>query len=253
MQTFTLKQIADRNGVSKSTVKAYASRNGYKPVDTTGNAYKYPADLMAVITEKYGEPANSKKLFSEAVANAESKHADAPAKQVDALTKRVDQLIDFAGWWAELDDQRIVPVDVYRYILGSKIVRTDKESIKLLSYFGGFSLNPMNNRLKRAVTNGTFNYFAHRLHHITKDPANEYVLLARWHKYSDKNKHLVVKLLDESLSKKFKSYREFKSGGSGGRPLDDKKAESATGSEEPVAERCNSALLASQNDKEMEV
>ena len=249
LQTFTLKEIADRNGVSKSVVKGYASRNGYKPVDTTGTAYRYPADLMAVITEKYGEPAHSKKLFDEAVANAES-------KQDDALTERIDQLIDYAGWWSELDDQRIVPVDVYRYMLGSKVVRNDKESIKLLSYFGGFSLNPANLRLKHTVTNGAFNYFAHRLHHITKEPANEYVLLARWHKYSDKNKHVVVQLLDESLSKKFKSYREFKAdrfGGSGGVKPHVKKADSASGSTEPVAERCKSALLASQNDKEMEV
>ena len=116
MQTFTLKQIADRNGVSKSTVKGYAERNGYKPVDSTGTAYRYPADLMAVITEKYGEPANSKKLFNQAVANAKS-------VRDDALVKRVDQLIDYAGWWSELDDQRMVPVYFYRFILSDKSVQ----------------------------------------------------------------------------------------------------------------------------------
>lgn len=249
LQTFTLKEIADRNGVSKSVVKGYAARNGYKPVDTTGTAYKYPADLMAVITEKYGEPANSKKLFDEAVANTES-------KQNDALVERIDQLIDYAGWWAELDDQRIVPVDVYRYVLGSATVRNDAESIKLLSFFGGFSLNPTNQRLARAVSDGAFKFFAQRLHHITKEPANEYVLLARWHNYSDKNKHVVVQLLDKSLSKKFESYREFKAdsfrGPGGGKPHV-KKADSASGSTEPVAERCKSALLANQKKKGMEV
>lgn len=248
-QMFTLKEIADRNGVSKSVVKGYASRNGYKPVDTSGTTYKYPADLMAAIAEKYGEPANSKKLFNDAVENANS-------KQNDALAERIDQLIDYAGWWAELDDQRIVPVDVYRYLLGSKIVRNDKESIKLLSFFGGFSLNPMNHRLKHAVNDGIFKFFASRLHHITKEPADEYVLLARWHKYSDKDKHLVAKLLDESLSKKFKSYRDFKADsfqGAGGSPLANKKADSASGSREPGKERSTSALLAPSKDKEMEV
>lgn len=249
MQTFTLKEIADRNGVSKSTVKAYAGRNGYKPVDTTGTAYRYPADLMDVISQKYGEQANSKKLFDDAVANAES-------KQDGTLAEQIDQLIDYASWWSELDDQRIVPVDVYRYILGSKTVRNDEKSIKLLSFFGGFSLNPTNRRLKRAVSDGTFKFFAYRLRHITKEPADEYVLLARWHKYSDNNKHLVVQLLDKSLSKKFKTYRDFKADsfqGAGGSPLAVKKAESATGSEEPDAERCNSALLANQKKKGMEV
>ena len=66
MQGFTLKEIADRNGVSKSTVKAYTLRHGIKPIDTSGNTYLYPEDLMEIIAKKYAEPAHSAELFKQA-------------------------------------------------------------------------------------------------------------------------------------------------------------------------------------------
>ena len=67
LQGFTLKQIADRNHISKSTVKSFAATHGFKPIDKSGNAYIYSDELMAVVTEKYGEPANSAKLFNQEV------------------------------------------------------------------------------------------------------------------------------------------------------------------------------------------
>lgn len=253
MQTFTLKEIADRNGVSKSVVKGYAGRNGYKPVDTTGTAYRYPADLMAVIAEKYGEPANSKKLFDEAVANTESKQDDTVAKRVDGLTERVDQLIDFASWWAQLDDQRTVPVYFYRFILDDKSIRNDKRTIKIVAYFGNFSLNPKNARLRDAVANGAFKSLVRWVYTMLWKPADIYQSIQRWNKFSSSGKQHFVKYLDDRLSKNYKSYRDFKSGGSGGGKPHAKKADSAPGSSEPVATRCKSALLASQEDEEKEV
>lgn len=249
MQTFTLKQIADRNGVSKSTVKAYASRNGYKPVDTTGSAYKYPADLMAVITEKYGEPANSKKLFNQAVANAKS-------VRDDALVKRVDQLIDYAGWWSELDDQRMVPVYFYRFILSDKSVQNDKRAVKIMAYFGGFSLDPKNDRLRDAVASGAFKSLVNWIYNMMRKPTDVYQSIYRWNKFSNDGKVRSIEILDDKLSKNYANYRAFNTGsnqGAGGSPLAVKKAESATSSEEPDAERCNSALLANQKKKGMEV
>lgn len=253
MQTFTLKEIADRNGVSKSVVKGYAGRNGYKPVDTTGTAYRYPADLMAVIAEKYGEPANSKKLFDEAVANTESKQDDTVAKRVDGLTERVDQLIDFASWWTQLDDQRTVPVYFYRFVLTDKSIRNDKRAVKIMAYFGDFSLNPNNNHLHDAVTDGAFKSLVTWVYNMLRKPSDVYQSIQRWNKFSTSGKQHFVKYLDDRLSKNYKSYRDFESGGSGGVKPHVKKADSASGSTEPVAERCKSALLASQNDKEMEV
>lgn len=246
MQTFTLKQIADRNGISKSTVKGYAERNGYKPVDTAGTAYRYPADLMAVITEKYGELANSKKLFNQAVANAKS-------VRDDALVKRIDQLIDFASWWAQLDDQRTVPVYFYRFILDDKSIRNDKRTIKIVAYFGNFSLNPKNARLRDAVANGAFKSLVRWVYTMLWKPADIYQSIQRWNKFSSSGKQHFVKYLDDRLSKNYKSYRDFKSGGSGGGKPHAKKADSAPGSSEPVATRCKSALLANQKKKEKEV
>lgn len=245
-----MREIAEHNGVSKSTVKAYALRHGIKPVDTSGNAYLYPEDLMEIIADKYAEPAHSAELFKQAENSAE----------LTNLEKRVAQLTEYVGWWSELDDQRLVPLYIYRLMFNSKAVRTEPGTVKLMTYFGRFSLNPANDQLKLAVGNGAFNYFVRRLHHITKEPADGYALLSRWNKYSDKNKHIVIQLLDESLSKKFKSYHDFKTGsssgsnqGAGGSPLAIEKAISATGSRESDATRCKNALLADKKNKEMEM
>ena len=256
MQTFTLKEIADRNGVSKSTVKAYAGRNGYKPVDTTGTAYKYPADLMTVIAEKYGESANSKKLFNEAVANVESKQDDTVAKQIGGLTERVDQLIDFASWWAQLDDQRMVPVYFYRFVFDDAAIRANKRTAKIVAYFGSFSLNPTNKQLRNAVTTGAFKSLVKWVYVMLWKPADIYEAIRKWNKFNRAGKTRFVQILDNKLSKYYESYREFKpsvSGGTGGgKPLDEN-ADSAPGSSEPGAERCKTALLAPTKNKEMEV
>lgn len=256
MQEFTLKEIADRNGVSKSIVKGYAGRHGIKPVDTSGTTYKYPADLMTIIAEKYGEPVHSKKLFDDAMKNTESKHTDAPVKQVAALTKRVNQLIDYAGWWSELDDQRMVPVYFYRFILSDKSVQNDKRAVKIMAYFGGFSLDPKNDRLRDAVASGAFKSLVNWIYNMMRKPADVYQSIYRWNKFSNDGKVRSIEILDDRLSKNYESYRDFNNGsnqGAGGKPLANKKAESATGSNEPNTERCNSALLASDKDKEMEM
>lgn len=249
MQEFTLKEIADRNGVSKSTVKAYTLRHGIKPVDTSGSAYKYPEDLMTIIADKYAEPANSKKLFDDAIANTESKHTDAPVKQVDALTKRVDQLIDFASWWAQLDDQRMVPMYFYRFILRDKAIRTDKRTTKIMAYFGDFSLDPRNKQLRDAVTSGTFRSFVGWVYKMLWKPTDIYMAIQKWNKFSSDGKTRFVQILDDKLSKHYENYCDFKTGGAGGRPLAEIKADSATGSDEPDGARCKSALLAPSKDK----
>lgn len=249
MQEFTLREIAERAGVSKSTVKAYTLRHGIKPVDTSGNTYLYPEDLMEIIAEKYAEPANSAKLFKQAEDSIE----------ITNLKKQVAQLIDYAGWWSELDDQRLVPVYVYRYMLTNKAVQTDEKAIKLLKYFGSFSLDPTNEKLKQAVKHGEFEYFVWMIYRCMKRPADMYVMINRWNKYSDDNKHLLVKYVDSNMSKKYKSYHDFKTGsssgsqGSGAPALEKEKLISATGSDEPKAKRCKSALLAGKKDKEMEM
>lgn len=249
MQGFTLKEIADRNGVSKSTVKAYTLRHGIKPIDTSGNTYLYPEDLMTIIADKYAEPANSAKLFKQATDSAE----------LTNLEKRVVQLKDYMSWWSKLDDQRLVPVYIYRYMFGNKAVKCDEKAIKLLEYFGNFSLEPANEKLKRAVECGEFEQFAWTVYRCMKRPADMYVMVTRWNKYSNDNKHLLVEYVDNSLSKKYKSYREFKTGsssgsqGAGGSPLAKTKAISATGSGEPDATRCKTALLAGKENKEMEM
>ena len=165
----------------------------------------------------------------------------------------------YASWWSELDDQRLVPVYVYRYMFNTKAVKRDEKAIKLLEYFGNFSLDPTNEKLKRAVEHGEFEQFAWTIYRCMKQPTDMYVMVTRWNKYSDDNKHLLVKYVDNSLSKKYKNYRDFKTGsssgsqGAGAVALAKTKADSATGSREPNAKRCKSALLAHKQDKEMEM
>ena len=144
-------------------------------------------------------------------------------------------------------------------MFNSKAVKHDEKAIKLLKYFGNFSLDPANEKLKRAVEDGEFEYFAWIIYRVMKKPADMYVMINRWNKYSDDNKHLLVKYVDNNMSKKCESYRDFKTGsssgsqGSGAGALEKEKAISATGSDEPDAKRCKSALLAGKKDKEMEM
>ena len=249
VQGFTLKQIADRNHVSKSTVKSFAATHGFKPIDKSGNAYIYSADLMAVVAEKYGEPANSAKLFNQAVSATNN-------GDISGLKKQVDQLSDFVGWWADLDDQKLVSVYVYRYIFNSKIIRFDSDSIKILRFFGDFSLNPQNRKMEQAVKSGAFKYFAWRFYRILSRPANEYVMMSRWSKRSDDDKHAIVRQLGRDLSRNYKAYRELKTGSTGfdvkgaGVKTPANSAGSSSSSESSDSGRCKSALLADSKKSE---
>ena len=249
LQGFTLKQIADRNRVSKSTVKSFAAAHGFKPIDKSGNAYVYSDELMAVVAQKYGEPANSAKLFNQAVSVAES-------NGIDELKKQVDQLSSFASWWAELADQQLVPMYVYRYIFKSKIIQDDKCSEKILRFFGGFSLNPANKKLERAVNDGTFEFFVWRFHRLMNRPANAYVMISGWGKCSDALKRSIVQKLDNALSKNYKTYRDFRTGSTGsdvqgaGVITPANSAGSSSGSENSESGRCKTALLADSKSEE---
>ena len=250
LQGFTLKQIADSNHVSKSTVKSFAAAHGFKPIDKSGNAYIYSADLMATVTEKYGEPANSAKLFNQAVSATEN-------NGIDELKQQVDQLSNFASWWAELADQQLVPMYVYRYIFKSKIIRKDECSVKILQFFGGFSLNPANEKLEHAVNDGTFEFFVWRFHRLMNRPANAYVMISRWGKCSDADKHLIVQKLDNALSKNYRGYRDFSTDsiGSGdvkgaGVKTPANSAGSSSSSESSDSGRCTTALLADSKSTE---
>lgn len=240
LQGFTLKQIADRNRVSKSTVKSFAATHGFKPIDKSGNAYIYSADLMAVVAEKYGESANSAKLFSDAVSATEN-------NGIDELKQQVDQLSEFASWWPDFDDQKLVSVYVYRYILSSKVVRTDKESVRILQFFGGFSLNPSNEKLEQAVENGSFKFFVWRFSRLLNRPADDYAMISHWSKCSDNEKHSIVRNLDNALSKNYRGYREFSTGsgvqGAGAKTPADS-ADCSSTSENSETGRCKTALLA---------
>lgn len=250
-QGFTLRQIADRNHVSKSTIKSFAASHGFKPIDKSGNAYIYSDDLMATVAEKYGEPANSAKLFSQAMSANEN-------NSIDELKQQVDQLSNFASWWAELADQQLVPVYVYRYILKSKIVRNEKSSRRILRFFGGFSLNPANKKLEQAVNNGAFEFLVWRFYRIMNRPADAYVMISRWAKSSDADKRSIVQKLDKALSRNYKTYRELKTGSTGS---DDVKgagvktpaktsADCSSSSESSDSGRCKTALLADSKSAE---
>lgn len=250
VQGFTLKQIADSNHVSKSTVKSFAATRGFKPIGKSGNAYIYSDELMATVAEKYGEPANSAKLFSNAVSATEN-------DGINELKQQVNQLSDFASWWAELADQQLVPVYVYRYILKSKIIQDDECSEKILQYFGGFSLNPSNKKLEQAVTDGAFEFFVWRFHRLMNRPANAYLMISRWAKCSNADKHSIVQKLDNALSKNYRGYRDFSIGsiGSGGdqgagvkTPANS--ADCSSGSESSDSGRCTTALLADSKSTE---
>ena len=250
VQGFTLKQIADSNHVSKSTIKSFAATHGFKPIDKSGNAYIYSADLMAVVAEKYGEPANSAKLFSRAMSATEN-------NGIDELKQQVDQLSNFASWWAELADQQLVPMYVYRYIFNSKIIRNDKCSVKILQFFGGFSLNPANEKLEQAVNNGAFEFLAWRFYRLLGRPANAYVMISNWGKCSDGKKHSIIHDLDNALAKNYKAYRELKIGstgsdvkGAGVKTPAKTSADSSSSSDNSEMERCKTALLADTKSTE---
>lgn len=250
MQGFTLKQIADRNRVSKSTIKSFAASHGFKPIDKSGNTYIYSDDLMATVAEKYGERANSANLFNQAVSATEN-------NEIDELKQQVDQLSDFASWWAELNDQQLVPMYVYRYVFKSKIIRKDECSVKILQFFGGFSLNPANEKLEHAVIDGAFEFFAWRFHRLMNRPANAYVLISRWGKCSDADKHSIVQKLDNALSKNYKAYREFSTGSTSsdvaqgaGVKTPANSAVSSSSSDNSEMERCKTALLADTKSTE---
>ena len=247
LQGFTLQQIADRNHISKSTVKSFAATHGFKPIDKSGNAYIYSDELMAVVTEKYGEPANSAKLFNQAVSATNN-------GDISGLKKQVDQLSDFVGWWADLDDQKLVSVYVYRYIFNSKIIRFDSDSIKILRFFGDFSLNPQNRKMEQAVKSGAFKYFAWRFYRILSRPANEYVMMSRWSKRSDDDKHAIVRQLGRDLSRNYKAYRELKIGSDdvqgAGAKTPAISAGSSSSSESSDSGRCKTALLADDEKSE---
>ena len=253
LQGFTLKQIADSNHVSKSTIKSFAAGHGFKPIGKSGNAYIYSDDLMAVVAEKYGEPANSAKLFNQAVSASEN----ADIKTNNELKKQVSQLRNFAIWWAELDDQRLVPVYIYRYIFNSKIIRNDKCSVKILQFFGGFSLNPANEKLEQAVNNGAFEFLAWRFYRLLGRPANAYVMISNWGKCSDGKKHSIIHDLDNALAKNYKAYRELKIGstgsdvkGAGVKTPAKTSADSSSSSDNSEMERCKTALLADTKSTE---
>lgn len=250
VQGFTLKQIADSNRVSKSTVKSFAATHGFKPIGKSGNAYIYSDELMAVVAQKYGEPANSAKLFNQAVSATENTDTESD----NELKKQVDQLSEFASWWAELDDQRIVPVYVYRYIFKSKIIRKDECSVKILQFFGGFSLNPANEKLERAVNNGTFEFFAWRFYRLMGRPANAYVMISNWGKCSDGKKHSIIHDLDNALANNYKTYRNFQTGSGGVQGAGVKtpaiSAGSSSSSDNSEMERCKTALLADSKSAE---
>ena len=246
VQGFTLKQIADSNHVSKSTIKSFAAPHGFKPIDKSGNAYIYSADLMAVVAEKYGEPANSAKLFSRAMSATEN-------NGIDELKQQVDQLSNFASWWAELADQQLVPMYVYRYIFNSKIIRNDKCSVKILQFFGGFSLNPANEKLEQAVNNGAFEFLAWRFYRLLGRPANAYVMISNWGKCSDADKHSIVQKLDNALIKNYSAYRELRTGSDvqgAGVKTPANSADSSSGSENSESGRCKTALLADTKSTE---
>ncbi len=249
-QGFTLRQIADRNHVSKSTIKSFAASHGFKPIDKSGNAYIYSDDLMATVAEKYGEPANSAKLFSQAMSANEN-------NSIDELKQQVDQLSNFASWWAELADQQLVPVYVYRYILKSKIIQDDECSEKILQYFGGFSLNPSNKKLEQAVTDGAFEFFVWRFHRLMNRPANAYLMISRWAKCSNADKHSIVQKLDNALSKNYRGYRDFSIGSTGsggvqgaGVEAPANSADFSSDSENSESGRCKTALLADDEKSE---
>lgn len=250
LQGFTLKQIADSNHVSKSTVKSFAASHGFKPIDKSGNAYIYSDELMAVVTEKYGETANSAKLFSNAVSATES-------NDIDELKQQVDQLSIFASWWAELNDQQLVPMYVYRYIFKSKIIQDDKCSERIMRFFGGFSLNPANEKLEHAVNDGAFEFFTWRFHRLMNRPANAYALISRWGKCSDADKHSIVQKLDNALAKNYSNYRELKTGSTGsggvqgaGVEAPANSADFSSDSENSESGRCKTALLADSKKSE---
>ena len=253
LQGFTLKQIADSNHVSKSTIKSFAATHGFKPIGKSGNAYIYSDDLMAVVAEKYGEPANSAKLFDQAVSASEN----ADIKTNNELKKQVSQLRNFAIWWAELDDQRLVPVYIYRYIFNSKIIRKDECSVKIMQFFGAFSLNPANEKLEHAVNNGTFEFFVWRFYRLLGRPSNAYVMISNWGKCSDGKKHSIIHDLDNALAKNYKTYRNFQTGStdSGGVQGAGVKtpaisAGSSSTSDDSEVGRCKTALLADKKSTE---
>lgn len=248
-QGFTLKQIADRNHVSKSTIKSFAASHGFKPIDKSGNTYIYSDELMAVATEKYGEPANSTKLFNQAVKNADS-------KQVEALSQQVNRLVEFAGWWADFDDQKLVSAYVYRYIFSSKVVRADKGSARILQFFGGFSLNPANKKMEQAVKSGSFKFFVWRFSRLLNRPGDDYVMISRWSKCSDNEKHSIVRNLDNVLAKNYGDYCKLRTDltssdvQGAGVKTPANSAGSSSSSESSDSGRCKTALLADEKSTE---
>lgn len=236
MKQYTITEMSDASGVKRETIKSFLARNNVQPVDTSGKAYKYPADVLDMIISKYtplheikrlraGDPSvfeqtNSldfainqrekeavDKLFKDAVASADKQRA----KDNEEMKKQFKQYRDYISWRDVYENQTLAPAYDYRALLTHDDVKSMKQATKLYQYFNGFYVRITSQQLRLAVKNGDFKRFVDRLQHIERYPMNDYVLVYRFNHYSADQRKSVITALDNYLTKHSKNYRNFQS------------------------------------------